>query len=234
MRSLQCAAERQGRLAAALAMIAGFLDAYGIITYQTYLSFMSGNTTQTGYALGQANWSLALPSGLAIAFFVCGCFAGTLLAHSAVQRTRRLVFIIVAATLIANLAVTQLGLSFSGIHIAAISFAMGLMNTALSRVGAQSVNLTFVTGTLSRLGMHLALAVKHAPLSDSQGPWDTHRRRARALATIWSGFLTGAILSGATTPRFGVWVLLAPTLALSALAAFDRTPDPSDPSRQRD
>ena len=36
-------------LAAALAMIAGFIDAYGIITYGVFVSFMSGNTTQTGY-----------------------------------------------------------------------------------------------------------------------------------------------------------------------------------------
>jgi hypothetical protein len=27
-------------------MIAGFVDAYGIVTYGTYLSFMSGNTTR--------------------------------------------------------------------------------------------------------------------------------------------------------------------------------------------
>ncbi len=104
------------------------------------------------------------------------------------------------------------------------------MNTALSQVGAQSVNLTFVTGTLSRLGTHLALAVKHAPLSDSQGPWDTHPRRALTLATIWAGFLTGAIVSGAATPRFGTWILLAPMLILLVLAARDRQrrlrPDP--------
>jgi Protein of unknown function (DUF1275) len=42
-------AELKEWLAVGLAMIAGFVDAYGIITYNTYLSFMSGNTTQTGY-----------------------------------------------------------------------------------------------------------------------------------------------------------------------------------------
>jgi hypothetical protein len=54
LRSLQFAAERQEWLAAGLAMIAGFLDAYGMITYNTYLSFMSGNTTQTGYRSDKA------------------------------------------------------------------------------------------------------------------------------------------------------------------------------------
>jgi uncharacterized membrane protein YoaK (UPF0700 family) len=105
---------------------------------------------------------------------------------------------------------------------------MGAMNTALSpvgarsRIGAQSVSLTFVTGTLSRIGVHLALAVRRAPLPNNQGPWDTHLHRALLLAGIWAGFLTGAFLSGAATPRFGVWVLLFPMLTLSALAAFDR------------
>ncbi len=119
--SLQYIAERQERLAAILAMIAGSIDAYGLMTYQTYLSFMSGNTTQTGYALGQGKWGLALPSGLAVAFFICGCFAGTLLAHSALRRARRLVFIIVAATLVSIIGLTLLGILYAGLHIAAIA-----------------------------------------------------------------------------------------------------------------
>ena len=55
-------AELQEWLAVSLAMIAGFLDAYGMITYHTYLSFMSGNTTQAGYELGQAKFGPALYS----------------------------------------------------------------------------------------------------------------------------------------------------------------------------
>ena len=99
---------------------------------------------------------------------------------------------------------------------------MGVFNSALSRVGAQAVSLTFVTGTLSRVGSHLALAARRAPLTDSQGPWDTHLRRALMLARVWAGFIAGAILAGAATPRFGAWVLSAPVLILAALAAFDR------------
>ena len=46
--------------------------------------------------------------------------------------------------------------------------------------------------------------------------------------SIWpnthlSRFLTGALLSGAATPRFGVGVLLLPLLVLLALAVFSRT-----------
>jgi uncharacterized membrane protein YoaK (UPF0700 family) len=210
-------------LAVCLAMISGFLDAYGMITYRTYLSFMSGNTTQTGYEIGQGKFGAALYSALAIVFFVGGSFAGALLAHSSVRRIRRLVFAVVAAFLTLIVCFAQLGFLSDWVNIAIISLAMGAMNTALSGVGAQSVSLTFVTGTLSRLGMQLALAVKRAPLPNTQGASDTHARRALLLAAIWAGFLSGALLSGAATPRFGVWALSFPMLALSALAAFDRS-----------
>jgi uncharacterized membrane protein YoaK (UPF0700 family) len=209
-------------LAAALAMIAGFIDAYGMITYGVFVSFMSGNTTQTGYQTAEGAFGPASLSALAILFFVVGAFAGTLLVQLAGRLARKLVFGVVAAALAAIVGFTQLGLLFGGAAIAAISFAMGIMNSALSRVGAQSVSLTFVTGTLSRVGSHLALAARRAPLSDAQGPWDTHLRRALMLARLWIGFLVGAMLSGAVTPRYGAWVLLPPALTLAVLAVFDR------------
>ncbi len=209
-------------LAAALALIAGFIDAYGMITYGVFVSFMSGNTTQTGYQAAEGAFGPASLSALAILFFVLGAFAGSLLVQAAGRFARRLVFGVVAAALAAIVGFTHLGLLSGGAAIAAISFAMGIMNSALSRVGAQSVSLTFVTGTLSRVGSHLALAARGAPLPDAEGPWDTHLRRAIMLTRLWAGFLVGAILSGAATPRYGAWVLLPPALILAVLAAFDR------------
>ena len=100
---------------------------------------------------------------------------------------------------------------------------MGMMNTTLSHLGAEPMNLTFVTGTLNKLGRHLALAVKRATLPDAQGPWDTHLRRAGLLASVWAGFLTGAVLSGAANSCFGVRALLGPFLILLALALFGNT-----------
>jgi uncharacterized membrane protein YoaK (UPF0700 family) len=46
--------------------------------------------------------------------------------------------------------------------------------------------------------------------------------RALVLVGIWAAFLAGALLSGAATPRFGVWVLFFPMLIMLALAMFDR------------
>src|SRR5580693_7146179 len=209
-------------LAAALALIAGFIDAYGMITYGVFVSFMSGNTTQTGYQTAEGAFGSASLSALAILCFVGGAFAGTLLVQAAGRLARRAVFGVVAAALAEVVGLTYFDFLSVGFGIAIVSVAMGVMNSAFSRVGAQSVSLTFVTGTLSRVGSSLALALRRAPLADAQGPWDTHLRRAMLLARIWVGFLAGALLSGAATPRFGAWVLLAPVFILAALAVFDR------------
>ncbi|MBV8796623.1 MAG: DUF1275 domain-containing protein, partial [Hyphomicrobiales bacterium] len=68
-RSARALARNAELLAAALAMIAGFVDAYGIITYGVFVSFMSGNTTQTGYQAAEGLFGPASLSGLAILFF---------------------------------------------------------------------------------------------------------------------------------------------------------------------
>jgi uncharacterized membrane protein YoaK (UPF0700 family) len=222
-RSKRAQVRNAERLAAALAMIAGFVDAYGIITYGVFVSFMSGNTTQTGYQAAEGVFGPASLSALAILFFVVGSFAGTLLVQAAGRLARRAVFGVVAAALFEVIGLTYFDFLSVGFGIVIVSVAMGIMNAALSRVGAQAVSLTFVTGSLSRVGSSLALALRRAPLPDAQGPWDTHLRRALLLARIWAGFLAGAFLSGAVTPRYGALVLSAPALILIVLAAFDRT-----------
>lgn len=206
------------RLATCLALIAGYVDAYGLGAFATYVSFMSGNTTQTGSMIGQGNLAAAVPSALAILFFVAGSFAGTLLTHSGLRCSRQLLFGVVAALLVLTIAIAQLGSPEARVCIATLSLAMGLMNTTLSQIGGEPMSLTFVTGTLNKIGLHLALAVRRAPLPDAQGQWDTHLRRAGLLASIWATFLTGAMVSAVATPYFGVWILLAPVLVLVAFA----------------
>ena len=75
-------AQAERRLAIHLALIAGYVDAYALLAYGTYVSFMSGNTTQTGSMAGQGRLLAALPSAVAIVFFVAGSFAGTWLTQS--------------------------------------------------------------------------------------------------------------------------------------------------------
>jgi uncharacterized membrane protein YoaK (UPF0700 family) len=216
-------------LAVGLALIAGFIDAYGIITYETFVSFMSGNTTHAGYHIGQGNFGEAAHAAVAIVSFVGGSFAGALLAHSAVGRIRRLVFGVIATGLVLIIGFAQFGYLSGGIHIGTVSFTMGAMNTALSpggtrsRVGVQSASLTFVTGTLSRIGLHLALAARRAPLPNSQGAWDTHLHRALLLVGIWTGFLGGRTVVGGSDTALWRMGFVVSRADPGALAAFDRT-----------
>jgi len=208
----------------ALAGVAGFLDAYGISRYGTYLSFMSGNTTQVGLHIGRQEFTVVPPLAVGILGFVCGSFLGAYFAKLFGGLTRRPLLVAIAAATVLVMGFGLAGLPTNFPSIAILSIAMGAMNSSLPSVGAEAVNLTFVTGTLRRLGVHLALGARGAPLSDSQGAWDTHGRRALLLAGIWAGFFLGALLSGALTPPAGAFALLVPIVALLVLAVGDRRP----------
>jgi uncharacterized membrane protein YoaK (UPF0700 family) len=214
-----------------LAMIAGYLDGYGLLFLKTYVSFMSGNTTFAGLKSGQGNFEAALPPAIAILFFVAGGFLGNLFTQSKLRYSHRLVF-----AMIAGLLASVAGLEWHGSRnipseVAMLSLAMGLMNPALSKVGAESVSLTFVTGTLSRVGGHLAAAVGRKPLPDGQGPGDSHLARARIDASIWSGFLLGAGLAGLTGSHFRLWALLPPFVLIIALAVLSESAVPLQENR---
>jgi uncharacterized membrane protein YoaK (UPF0700 family) len=213
-------ARAQGRLAIVLALIAGYVDCYGFLNYRVYASFMSGNTTQTGLQAGEANLALAGHNLLPIPSFVVGVFVGTFLVHSSLRHQLRWLFGLVAALLAVGMAAVYLGPPPGWSSIIILSLAMGLMNATVTRVGEQPISLGYVTGSLNNLAQHLALAVKRIPVPHAQGSWDTHRRRAVLLASVWAAFLIGAVLAGATTPRFAVWTLLLPTLTLLVLAGF--------------
>jgi uncharacterized membrane protein YoaK (UPF0700 family) len=207
-----------------LALIAGYVDSYAFLNYKVYASFMSGNTTQTGLQTGQEKLAEAGLDLLPIPLFVAGVFVGTFLMHSGLRQRLSWLFGLVAALLAVAMAAVYPGPLPGWFGIMLLSLAMGIMNTTLTRVGEQSVSLGYVTGDLNNLGRHLALALKRVPVPDAQGSWDTHGRRAALLGGVWTGFLIGAVLAGAATPRFAAWTLLPPTLILLVLAALSRAP----------
>jgi uncharacterized membrane protein YoaK (UPF0700 family) len=217
----ETSATAQEGLAAILALIAGYVDAYTFLNYQVYGSFMSGNTTQTGLQAGQGKLGLAAYNLLPIPLFVAGVFLGALFVHSRLGDELRWLFLSVAALLAVGVVAVAIGAAPAWFSIIVLSLAMGIMNTSVTKVGTQSVSLGYVSGTLNNLAQHLALAVKGAPLLHPAGPEDSHARRAALLAGIWTAFVTGALLAGAATPRLAVWSLVLPILMLVVLAAFN-------------
>ncbi len=219
-------AKKQERLMIFLAMIAGFIDSYGFLHFKTFLSFMSGNTTQTGFSLGQVKLANALISFVAILFFITGVFTGSVLSKFSWYKFRWTPFIVVASILTLYGGTTFFFTINSYYSVGILSFSMGYMNTILSHIGKQSVNPDFITGSLNNMAEHLASIVKGMPLPDSQGVWDSHQRRAIVLLVVWFSFLAGAWFCIITGLWFGKWVLAFPValLLVSPLLSLGKKP----------
>lgn len=222
MRLKEEKAKWQNALACVLALIAGYSDAYLYVRYKLYASFMSGNTTQAGLRIGELHFSEAAKSFLPIPCFCAGVFVGTLIEHSRAKRFERRITLALTAALIAVVMFAE-SFDFSGyLSVATLSAAMGVLNTTLAKVGAQSVSLGYVTGVINNFAKNLALAVRGAPIENAQGSRDTHLRRVLVLFSVWAAFLTGALLAGLLLRTTISWALLAPpVLILLTLAAGD-------------
>jgi uncharacterized membrane protein YoaK (UPF0700 family) len=211
--SRQKAARAQGWRAAGRALISGYVDSYTLSNFGVYASFMSGNTTSAGVHAGHAKLDLAGHSLLPIPFFVLGIFIGALLVLANPHRELPRHSFLVAALLTFAIAVIYFGWP-GWLSITVLSTAMGLMNTSITHVGGQGVNLGFVTGDLNNFAQCLAMGIRRDPVPQMQGSWDTHWRRAAVLAGIWTAFLIGAVLSAALASRFATWALLLPVVML--------------------
>jgi len=221
----------QWALAVILALSAGYLDGYGLLVLGIFVSFMSGNTTTTGLRSGQGNFHTALPSAIAVVLFVTGSFLGYFISQSRLRHSHRLIFGVIAFLLATVAALERHGMWNADAEIAMLSLAMGMLNPALTKVGAESVSLTFVTGTLNRIGGHLAAAAGRKPLPERQGPADSHLARAVIDASVWSGFLVGAGLAGLAGSHFRMWALLPPCVVMIALGLFSECATPSPENR---
>jgi uncharacterized membrane protein YoaK (UPF0700 family) len=201
-------ADRLNKTAICLATLAGYTDGYGLRQFNTFVSFMSGNTTSTGVDVGERRLHAALPEATAIFFFLVGTFLGHWIVVGKRRYSHRIVFISSAA-LLAVYVILNLRVAFNAeASIALLSASMGIMNPAVARIGAESVNLTFVTGALNKVGSHLALAARGTTPPDAQGPWDTHLRRAGVEGSLWVAFFAGAVFAGFVTKRVGGFELI--------------------------
>ena len=123
--------------AAALALLSGYVDCFTLPDYRVYASFMSGNTTQTGFHAGHGMFAAAGHNLLPIPIFVVGVFIGTLLVHRCHRRELQRTLLIVAGLLAAGAFAVHHS-SPARPRIVVLSLAMGIMNT---RVGNASRSL---------------------------------------------------------------------------------------------
>tara|TARA_R110000868_G_scaffold1276_3_gene9969 strand:+ start:3099 stop:3698 length:600 start_codon:yes stop_codon:yes gene_type:complete len=185
-------------------MLAGFVDALAFIYLGGFfVSFMSGNSTRLGVGLVEGSSSAYLAAGL-IPLFVLGAASGSAVGHFAKERRRFVVLGFVTLCLLVAAGLSTVGLTHYA--IVATVIAMGAENTVFEREGEVSIGLTYMTGSLVKLGQRLAQAVLGGP-----------RLSWLPYFLLWAGLVSGVALGAASYARFGLNSLWIATLAGLAL-----------------
>lgn len=178
-------------MAACLSALAGYVDAIGFIKLGGFfISFMSGNSTRLAVGLAQGSAKALLAAGLVVTF-VTGVVAGSLVGKVANNHRRRAVLILVATLLAAAGALGSLGAPSAA--IVAMALAMGAENAVFEQDGEIHIGLTYMTGTLVKLGQRLATAL----LGGDRWAW-------RPYLLLWLGLIFGATVGAAAYPYCGL------------------------------
>jgi uncharacterized membrane protein YoaK (UPF0700 family) len=201
---------RNVALACALSALAGYVDAVGFLHLRgLFVSFMSGNSTQMGVSLAQAQWANAAKSLGLIALFVTGAAAGSLIVLG--RGTHRQPWVLRAEALLLAAAALCYAFDLSNAAVAAIVLAMGLENAVFQIEGGAGLGLTYVTGALVKVGQLAAAALT----GGARWAWAPN-------LLLWAALVAGASC-GALAFHWinlaAIWFAAAAALALSAAVA---------------
>ncbi|OYY79572.1 MAG: hypothetical protein B7Y43_00370 [Sphingomonas sp. 28-62-20] len=193
--------------AAAASSVAGFVDAVGFVALGGFfVSFMSGNTTRLGVGLAYRGHDGAIAIAL-IAIFVIGVVLGSLVGHRAGARRQPAVLLLVALLLAAAALLHGAGWHRPG--FVAMALAMGAENAVFERDGEIRIGLTYMTGTLVKLGQRLAMAL----MGGDRFGWLPYLAQ-------WSALAAGAALGALSYPLLGLAALWPAAFVCACLAAI--------------
>jgi uncharacterized membrane protein YoaK (UPF0700 family) len=178
-------------LAAGLSALAGFVDATGFLKLGGFfVSFMSGNTTRLAVGLAQGAASAAIAGGL-IATFILGVIAGTLTGHFAGKQRPAVILALVSLFLALAAAFGTAGFPVGA--VVAMTLAMGAENAVFAHGGEVHIGLTYMTGTLVKVGQRLAVAI----LGGDKLAWWPY-------FLLWFGLACGAVVGALIYPYMGL------------------------------
>lgn len=215
---------RQRILAAGLTANAGFADGLFFIHLGGYfVSFMSGNSTRAAAALAQGNHGEWLAASFLIISFIIGVMlssfavrfgpkrfhqpAETLLSNqiaphgSAVWTAFFLMLMGGIATVIEPL---------TGLAPFIIASATGAINGTFTRRGEVTVGLTYMTGTLVKMGQSLASAIALRSI--------VYLSRFLQYTLLWAAIAIGALLGAWAYVALGISAVWLSVLAMTVLS----------------
>jgi uncharacterized membrane protein YoaK (UPF0700 family) len=195
-------------LALGLSALAGFVDAIGFVQLGGFfVSFMSGNSTRLAVGLfhSSADWQLA---AVLIVTFLAGTVAGSLAGRIFVRRHLAVLMLVTIMLVLSAISASSGWTLLSALLLAA---AMGAENATFERVGEVQIGLTYMTGTLVKVGQRIAGAI----MGDDPRAWI-------AYAQLWLALVAGAI-GGAATWRFAGPAALWVAACFAAVACYAAT-----------
>lgn len=198
---------RAKALATALSALAGYVDAVGFITLGGFfVSFMSGNSTRLAVGLVRHSPDAAVAAGL-IATFVVGVVMGSLTGRIAGTHRRPAVLTVVA--LLLALAASFSSSGFGVVAIVAMVLAMGAENAAFEADGEVHIGLTYMTGTLVKIGQRVTTGL----VGGDRLAWVPY-------LALWIGLIAGACAGAALYPLLGMGALWIAAGAAALLVAI--------------
>lgn len=197
------------RLAFCLAALAGFVDAIGFLkSGGLFVSFMSGNTTRLAIGIFEVAAS-AVAAATLIALFVIGVFLSLVVTAKVMVAHRKVVAMACVAVLLVAAALSQIA-GYDYPTTGLLCLAMGATNTVFHRDGEVSIGVTYMTGTLVKLGGRLA----DAALGGDRTAW-------RPYLLLWLALLAGGAFGAASyrwSPDASICLAAAAALVLVRVA----------------
>lgn len=198
-------------LAICLSALAGCVDAIGFLQLGGhFISFMSGNSTQLAVGLASGNQDVVWLLGSIISLFVVGCMVGVWARHFAAGRFAATAVLMLVTLLLFCAAVSnEKGWAYAA--IACMTLAMGAENAIFHRNGEVVVGLTYMTGTLVKVGQRLA----HATLGGPAFSWFPYM-------LLWLGLISGGAAGAVLFHYFGfhgLWGAAAWAAVLALVSA---------------
>jgi uncharacterized membrane protein YoaK (UPF0700 family) len=202
-----------------IAAAAAYVDAMGFLLYSgVYLSFMSGNTTRAAVLVGRGDWKQVAPAIGVIPTFVLGTAIGTAIIGISKRQGQAMVLFTagIALAFVAGLEVYWQSFGPNDMPpglLFVLTATMGLLNPAIQRVDRVSVALTYVTGTLAKLGTAIGSKI----INDGQSDGGDQSETILILASVWFAFFIGAICGGIAAAHYGLRCIIAPAIVFFVL-----------------
>lgn len=196
-------------LATMLSAIAGCVDAIGFLQLGGYFtSFMSGNSTHLAVAVATNHLHAAAVLAGIIGLFVTGAIFGTLAGNRSKAKNH-------AATVLTLMTVLLTGAAICALEgwilptIILMTLAMGAENAAFQRDGDVIIGLTYMTGTLVKMGQRIAQALS----GGKKFEWVPY-------LLLWSGLIAGGVAGALLFHTFGLRSLLIAAFWAAVLTAI--------------